>query len=464
MKKRIYGIENEFGIAFTSNGRRTLPSEKVVRYLFEKLITTEGFLNVFLENGARFYLDTGCHPEYATPECASPEDVMIYDKAGERILEDLLTYAQAKVNEEGFQGDLDIFKNNTDFVGNSYGCHENYLAERTADFYYMAEQLIPFLVTRQIFTGSGKVFRTRRGIVYHISQRAQHIRQKISGTTTNERSIINTRDEPHAIKEKYRRLHIIVGDSNMSEFTTYLKVGTTAIVLEMIEDDFLTPNFSLRNPVRAIKDISRDLTCREPIPLNNGKKYSALELQKEYLDLAHRFYSTRSMSPMAADILQKWEYVLTKLAEDPMQLHREIDWVIKLHLLKAYGERLQLSPEASGDRMLMLDLQYHNIRREKGLYFLLERKGQVERLTTDAHIEKAMVDPPQNTRAKMRGELIKLAKMKRIPYDLDWNYIRIGYLLNLWVKCNDPFQEENEKVNQLKRRIERSNFKYGYLL
>jgi proteasome accessory factor A len=464
MKKRIYGLENEFGIAFTCNGRRTLPSEKVVRYLFEKLITTEGFLNVFLENGARFYLDTGCHPEYATPECASPMDVMIYDKAGERILENLLNYAQNKVHEEGFQGDLAIFKNNTDFVGNSYGCHENYLADRTADFYYMAEQLIPFLVTRQIFTGAGKVFRTRRGTVYHISQRAQHIRQKISGTTTNERSIINTRDEPHAIKEKYRRLHIIVGDSNMSEFSTYLKVGTTALVLQMIEDDFLPPTFSLRNPVRAIKDISRDLTCREAVPLNSGKKYSALELQKEYLDLAHRYYSTRTMSPEAADILQKWEYVLTKLEEDPMQLHHEIDWVIKLHLLQAYGERTNLSPEASGDRMLMLDLQYHDIRREKGLYFLLERKGQVVRLATDEQIEKAMVDPPQNTRAKMRGELIKLAKMKRIPYDLDWNYIRIGYLLNLWVKCNDPFQEENEKVTQLKRRIERSNFKYGYLL
>jgi len=464
MKKRIYGLENEFGIAFTCNGRRTLPSEKVVRYLFEKLITTEGFLNVFLENGARFYLDTGCHPEYATPECASPMDVMIYDKAGERILESLLNYAQNKVHEEGFQGELAIFKNNTDFVGNSYGCHENYLADRTADFYYMAEQLIPFLVTRQIFTGAGKVFRTRRGTVYHISQRAQHIRQKISGTTTNERSIINTRDEPHAIKEKYRRLHIIVGDSNMSEFSTYLKVGTTALVLQMIEDDFLPPIFSLRNPVRAIKDISRDLTCREAVPLNSGKKYSALELQKEYLDLAHRYYSTRPMSPEAADILQKWEYVLTKLEEDPMQLHHEIDWVIKLHLLQAYGERTNLPPEVSGDRMLMLDLQYHDIRREKGLYFLLERKGQVVRLATDEQIEKAMVDPPQNTRAKMRGELIKLAKMKRIPYDLDWNYIRIGYLLNLWVKCNDPFQEENEKVTQLKRRIERSNFKYGYLL
>ena len=464
MKKRIYGIENEFGIAFTCDGRRTLPSEKVVRYLFEKLITTEGFLNVFLENGARFYLDTGCHPEYATPECASPMDVMIYDKAGERILENLLNYAQNKVQEEGFQGELAIFKNNTDFVGNSYGCHENYLADRTTDFYYMAEQLIPFLVTRQIFTGAGKVFRTRRGTVYHISQRAQHIRQKISGTTTNERSIINTRDEPHAIKEKYRRLHIIVGDSNMSEFATYMKVGTTAIILEMIEEDFLPTTFALRNPVRAIKDISRDLTCREPVPLNNGKRYSALEMQKEYLELARRFYSTRPMSPEAADIMQKWEYVLTKLEEDPMQLNQEIDWIIKLHLLQAYGERRNLSPEASGDRMLMLDLQYHDIRREKGLYFLLERRGRIKRMATEAQIETAMVDPPQNTRAKMRGELIKLAKLKRIPYDLDWNYIRIGYLLNLWVKCNDPFQEENEKVTQLKRRIERSNFKYGYLL
>jgi proteasome accessory factor A len=464
MKKRIYGLENEFGIAFTSHGRRTLPSEKVVRYLFEKLITTEGFLNVFLENGARFYLDTGCHPEYATPECASPLDVTIYDKAGERILENLLQYAQGKVREEGFHGNLAIFKNNTDFVGNSYGCHENYLAERTSDFYYMAEQLIPFLVTRQIFTGAGKVFRTRRGTVFHISQRAQHIRQKISGTTTNERSIINTRDEPHAIKEKYRRLHIIVGDSNMSEYTTYLKIGTTAIILEMIEDDFITPNFSLRNPVRAIKDISRDLTCREQVPLNNGKKYSALELQKEYLELAHRYYSTRPKSDMVTDILDKWEDVLTKLEEDPMQLDRKVDWVTKMNLLKAYGERTKQPAETSGDRMLMLDLQYHDIRRDKGLYYLLERKDKVERVTTDEAIEKAMVDPPQNTRAKMRGELIKLAKMKRIPYDLDWNYIRIGYLLNLWVKCNDPFQEENEKVTQLKRRIERSNFKYGYLL
>jgi len=187
------------------------------------------------------------------------------------------------------------------------------------------------------------------------------------------------------------------------------------------------------------------LTCREPVPLNSGKKYSALDLQKEYLDLAHSYYSTRTMSPEAADILQKWEYVLTKLEEDPMQLHHEIDWVIKLHLLQAYGERTNLPPETSGDRMLMLDLQYHDIRREKGLYFLLERRGQVVRLATDEQIETAMVDPPQNTRAKMRGELIKLAKMKRIPYDLDWNYIRIGYLLNLGSSVTTPSRKKTRK-------------------
>ena len=225
MQKRIYGIETEYGIIFTPEGRKTLPVEKAIRFLFEKLITTEHFLNVFLENGARFYQDTGCHPEYATPECASPRQLIVYDKAGERILEDLQIYAEEKIREERIAGKLSIFKNNTDFVGNSYGCHENYLVDRDVDFYYLAEQLIPFLVTRQIYTGAGKVFQTQDGVHYCISQRAQHIYQKISGTTTNDRSIINTRDEPHADREKYRRLHVIVGDSNMSEYTNFLKIG-----------------------------------------------------------------------------------------------------------------------------------------------------------------------------------------------------------------------------------------------
>ena len=256
MQKRIYGLETEYGIIFTPEGRKTLPVEKAIRFLFEKLITTEHFLNVFLENGARFYQDTGCHPEYATPECASPRDLVIFDRAGERILEDLQLYAEEKIREERVPGKLSIFKNNTDFVGNSYGCHENYLVDRDVDFYYLAEQLIPFLVTRQIFSGAGKVFQTQDGVHYCISQRAQHIYQKISGTTTNDRSIINTRDEPHADREKYRRLHVIVGDSNMSEYTNFVKIATAAVVLQMIEDGFINKDFTLRHPVKAIKDIS----------------------------------------------------------------------------------------------------------------------------------------------------------------------------------------------------------------
>ena len=181
MQKRIFGVETEYGIIFTPEGRKTLPVEKAIRFLFEKLITTEHFLNVFLENGARFYQDTGCHPEYATPECASPRQLIVYDKAGERILEDLQDYAEEKIREERIAGKLSIFKNNTDFVGNSYGCHENYLVDRDVDFYYLAEQLIPFLVTRQIYTGAGKVFQTQDGVHYCVSQRAQHIYQKISG-------------------------------------------------------------------------------------------------------------------------------------------------------------------------------------------------------------------------------------------------------------------------------------------
>ena len=454
MKKRIFGLETEFGLALTSRGQCVLPVSRVVPYLFAQFNIAGDFSNVFLENGARFYLDTGSHPEYATPECASPNDVVIYDKAGERLLETYVQYAQRKIQDEGLHGEVALFKNNTDFVGNTYGCHENYLADRTVDFTVMAERLIPFLVSRQIFTGAGKVYRRRGGTVFHLSQRARYIRKTVAETTANERGIVNTRDEPHASKDNYRRLHIIVGDSNMSEFTTYLKVGTTALVLDMIEDGFIPPDFALRHPVEALKDISRDLTCREPVPLQNGQQYSALELQKAYLELAHRYYSSRPLSTTAADLLRRWEHVLTALAEDPMQLHQEIDWVIKHHLLTAYAARSQRSPEATADRLLMLDLQYHDIRRSKGLYYLLERQGRVARIATEAQIETAMVEPPPDTRAKIRGDLIKFANLRQIPYEIDWDYIRIGYLLHLWIKCQDPFQYESDQVAHLMRRLE----------
>lgn len=422
MQKRIFGLESEYGIIFTPEGRKTLPVEKAIRFLFEKLITTEHFLNVFLENGARFYQDTGCHPEYATPECASPRQLIVYDKAGERILEDLQDYAEEKIREERIAGKLSIFKNNTDFVGNSYGCHENYLVDRDVDFYYLAEQLIPFLVTRQIYTGAGKVFQTQDGVHYCVSQRAQHIYQKISGTTTNDRSIINTRDEPHADREKYRRLHVIVGDSNMSEYTILLRSGATALLLSMIEDGALRRDLALRDPVRSIKEVSHDPTCRRELQLENGKKLTAVQIQREYLEMAHKYVTGKNIDAVTKDVLAKWEHVLGCLERDPMELSREIDWVIKKALIESFMERKGLDWESA--QVSMLDLQYHDLRPDKGLYHLLARQGRVERIVTDAEIDAAITEPPADTRAYFRGQCLK-----RYPaevFGVNWDSISFG--------------------------------------
>ena len=455
MQKRIYGVETEYGIIFTPEGRKTLPVEKAIRFLFEKLITTEHFLNVFLENGARFYQDTGCHPEYATPECASPLQLIVYDKAGERVLEDLQIYAEERIREERIAGNLSIFKNNTDFVGNSYGCHENYLVDRDVDFYYLAEQLIPFLVTRQIYSGAGKVFQTQEGVHYCISQRAQHIYQKISGTTTNDRSIINTRDEPHADREKYRRLHVIVGDSNMSEYTNFLKVGACAVVLQMIEDNYINKDFTLRNPVKAIKDISYDTSCKRKLRLDNGKEYSPIEIQLEYCQMAQRYVEHYPVSDDLMETVGMWQYVLDRLQQNPDDLDRKIDWIIKRKLIhnwtKSRGVRWD------DPRVFMLDLQYHDIRLNRGLFYLLERRGAVDRILNDEEVLKAKTEPPHNTRARMRGEFIKLARQNGIQYDLDWSNIRLGNLLNVRVMCNNPFETDTQKVEELVRTIQRSS-------
>ncbi|MBW2293626.1 MAG: proteasome accessory factor PafA2 family protein [Deltaproteobacteria bacterium] len=457
MQKRIYGIETEYGIIFTPEGRKTLPVEKAIRFLFEKLITTEHFLNVFLENGARFYQDTGCHPEYATPECSSPRQVAIYDQAGERILEDLQNYAEEKIREERIPGKLSIFKNNTDFVGNSYGCHENYLVDRDVDFYYLAEQLIPFLVTRQIYTGAGKVFQTQDGVHYCVSQRAQHIYQKISGTTTNDRSIINTRDEPHADREKYRRLHVIVGDSNMSEYTNFLKVATCSVVLQMIEDNFINKDFTLRNPVKAIKDITYDVTCKRKLRLDNGREYTPIEIQREYCEMAQKYVEQYPVDDEHREAVIKWQYVLDCLSDDPRKLDREVDWVIKRRMIESYIDRTGCS--WNDPKVFMMDLQYHDIQRKRSLYYLLERAGAVEREFTDEDVELAKSTPPPDTRARMRGEFIKLAREHSIQYDLDWSNIRLGNLLNVRVICNNPFESDIEKVAELVRTIQKTNLR-----
>ena len=285
MERRIFGLENEYGVTCTLRGQRRLSPDEVARYLFRRVVSWGRSSNVFLENGARLYLDVGSHPEYATPECDSIADLVVHDKAGERILEGLVHSAEQRLREEGIRGEVFLFKNNTDSAGNSYGCHENYLVERDGDFGKFTDVLIPFLVSRQIYAGAGKVLQTARGAMYCVAQRAEHIWEGVSSATTRSRPIINTRDEPHADAERFRRLHVIVGDSNMSEYTTFLKVGTTSILLRMLEED-PSPwrDLTLENPIRAIREISHDITCRRRVRLANGRELSAVEIQSEYLN------------------------------------------------------------------------------------------------------------------------------------------------------------------------------------
>jgi len=448
MNRRIYGLENEYGIICTSDrrGGKALSIQNAVMYLFREIISGRMYPDVFLENGARFYQDIGCHPEYATPECDNVMDLVTHDKAGERIIERLSISAERKMRSDGFLGKISVFKNNTDTPGNTYGCHENYLMERSVSFRQLASQLIPFFVTRQVFAGAGKVKPTSRGR-YAISQRAQHIREEISIATTTARGIINTRDEPHADREKYRRLHVIVGDSNMSEFATYLKVGTTAIVLRMIEDNFITQRLALRDSVRTIQLISEDTTCTRRIELENGKRLSAVELQREYLECAKQYFEQAESDAITAQIMARWEYVLTCLETDPMQLDRELDWVIKKRMIETYVESRHLKWDSA--KVMMLDLQYHNIRPDRGLYYKLEKEGLVERIVTDEEIEHSMHHPPETTRAKFRGRFVKLANERKILCGVNWSYIQLYEPYQKLFLSTDPLQAEYEEASRM---------------
>ncbi|MFM7257782.1 MAG: proteasome accessory factor PafA2 family protein, partial [Acidimicrobiaceae bacterium] len=330
MDRRIFGLENEYGVTCTLRGQRRLSPDEVARYLFRKVVSWGRSSNVFLENGARLYLDVGSHPEYATPECDSIHDVIVHDKAGERILEELLVGAEQRLRDEGIRGTIYLFKNNTDSAGNSYGCHENYLTSRSDEIEKYSEVLIPFLVTRQIFTGAGKVLQTARGPIYSIAQRAEHIWEGLSSATTRSRPIINTRDEPHADAEKYRRLHVKVGDSNMSEYTNFVNVCSTACLLKMMEDEScILRDLTLENQTRAIREISHDITCRRTIRLASGRELSALDIQREILDKALRYADTGRFDALEMKALEMWEHCISTIENDPLKLNREVDWVIK---------------------------------------------------------------------------------------------------------------------------------------
>ena len=441
--RRVMGIETEYGISAPgqSGANPMLTSSQVVnayaleagrtrraRWDFEEenplrdargfdlareaadasQLTDEdlGLANVILTNGARLYVDHA-HPEYSSPEVTNPLDAVRWDKAGEVIMAKAAALAAQLPGGQP----LVLYKNNTDNKGASYGTHENYLMARQTPFPDIVRHLTPFFVSRQVVCGSGRVGIGQDGAEhgFQLSQRADYFEVEVGLETTLKRPIINTRDEPHADADKYRRLHVIIGDANLSEISTYLKLGTTSLVLAMIEDHWLDGvDLTPSRPVAELHAVSHDPTLRHQVTLRDGRKMTGLQLQLEYLDQARKYVEDRygvDADPDTVDVLERWESVLTRLATEPSTLAAELDWVAKLQLLEAYRERDGLDWDSA--RLQAVDLQYSDVRPDKGLYHRLLARGRMQRLHTEDAVALAVDRAPEDTRAYFRGECLR---------------------------------------------------------
>lgn len=412
-----------------------------------------GAANVILTNGARLYVDHA-HPEYSAPEVTNARDAVIWDKAGERVMEEA---ARRAATVPG-QAPVQLYKNNIDGKGASYGTHENYLMKRSTPFTAVIAGLTPFFVSRQVITGSGRVGIGQQGEKpgFQLSQRADYIEVEVGLETTLKRGIINTRDEPHADPDKYRRLHVIIGDANMSEISTYLKLGTTSIVLSMIEDGFLTNDLSLETPVADLRAISHDPSLTHQVRLRDGRQMTALQLQGEYLEQARKYVEDRygtDVDPDTADVLDRWETVLTTLADDPMKLADQLDWVAKLKLLENYRARDGLAWDHP--RLQMIDLQYTDVREDKGLYNRLVARGRMQRLLDESEVQRAVTEPPADTRAYFRGRC--LTKYSDSVAAASWDSVIFdipGYDSLQRVPTMEPQRGTREHVGELLDRCE----------
>jgi proteasome accessory factor A len=414
-------------------------------------------VNAVLTNGARYYVDHA-HPEFSGPECSTAREAVLYDKAGEAVLARSVE-AAARLLPPGQQ--ISVYKNNSDGKGNSYGSHENYLMDRAVPFSRVVQHAIPHLVTRQIFTGAGKVGAEAPGadhVEFQITQRADFFEEEVGLETTLKRPIVNTRDEPHCDAQKYRRLHVILGDANLSEVANFLKVGTTALVLAMIEDDWFARHrreYSLVAPVRVMRQVSYDLSLALPLALVNGRRMTALEVQWEHLDLARKYAEDVGLGPVGGDevgheILRRWEEVLSGLETDPMSLANRLDWVAKYRMVSGYRERHGLGWR--DPKLLAMDLQYHDVRPERSLY----ARAGMERLLAPEAVERAMTEPPTTTRAYFRGrclqrwpQAIAAANWDSLVFDLGHDPLRrvpmmeplrgtAAHVDELLERCNTP--------------------------
>ena len=442
------GVETEFGVAAYDGSRQVLTPEEVARYLFRSVVAQHRSSNVFTANASRLYLDVGSHPEYATAECDSLSQLLAYDKAGERIFHQLSQQCDEALRNDGFAGSTYLFKNNVDSRGNSYGAHENYLISRELALKSFGQQLLPFLITRQLICGAGKI----AGDKFVISQRADQVWEGVSSATTRTRPIINTRDEPHGDSHRFRRMHVIVGDSNMSEPTFALKVGSMLLVIEMLEAGFDLPDMELADPIAHIRDIAADPTGAIELTLAAGGTVTALEVQQRTLDAAKRWLEQRpdegTPNEEMARVVDLWARVLDAIAtQDFSGVDTEIDWVIKRKLLTQFKNRLGCGWDHP--KLAQIDLTYHDINPERGLFYLLERKGLAARWIEDAAIEEAVAKPPATTRAAIRGEFLTAVRERGLAHNVDWVHLKVNRPEPRTVELQDPFANADDAAADL---------------
>lgn len=462
IRRRIMGLETEYGIANMQDSSRRLGPDEIARKLFAPVVEEHRSSNIYTENASRLYLDVGAHPEFATAECDSLHQLIAYDRSG-----DLLFHELADRAEQAVGGKVYLLKNNTDSLGNSYGCHENYLVSRDIPLKGLSKQLLPFLVTRQLICGAGKLAipypgapNENFGPGYTMSQRADHVWEGVSSATTRSRPIINTRDEPHADSSKYRRLHVIVGDSNMSEVTTALKVGSTLLVLEMIEAGVALPDFEMANEIRSIREISRDFTGQVDIALRSGSTATPLEIQRAFYDAACAYLASREDpergTPNAelTPVVDLWGRVLDCFdTGDFSPVSTEIDWVIKKSLLDRMAAARGLDP--IDPRLAQIDLMYHDIHPTRGLFNVLARRGLARTLLAPETIEQAVRQAPPTTRAAVRGRFIAAVRAHpELSYTVDWMRVKVNGENGAEALLADPFANTSEDVDRIIESLE----------
>ena len=456
--RRIFGLETEYGVQHWNPGARPLSAEEVVRYLFRPVVEWGRSSNVFVRNGSRLYLDVGSHPEYATAECSTLEELIASDAAGDLILQDLIAQAEDHMAADGIGGRIYLYRNNADSSGSSYGSHENYLLRRRTEYRRLTEALVPFLVSRQILVGAGRVvpagtWPEGSGTAHFaFSQRADFVQDGVSSSSTRSRPIINTRDEPHADASEYRRLHVIVGDTSLSEHTHLLRFGATDLLLRMIEAGFPLGDRVVAQPTRAVRQISHDLTGTARIALREGDA-SALELQEHYLGRARAFVDREGAHhERVEEILELWGAVLEAVrSQDFTPIEDRIDWAIKRRVLEDYRARHDLAWDSP--RVAQLDLAFHDITEGRGLFRILRERGTVRRLLPEDAARDAVGAAPPTTRARVRADFIARARERGMDYAVDWTTLKLTDHPLHAISAKDPFETSSAAVDRLFERV-----------